>query len=518
MIDKECKKILKSVWQNQRNTMHSFVGFIVVLSGIASSFIVSALSEAVKNEQMTDDLKHFCKINNCQANPDINHLFNWKSVLEPCKLNISWVDRDQRAKLNGMETSAQRTSVIVENINFVNSYSRIIIQTYTDGGIKKSVGGDSWRAILRGQTTLSGETTRQMAYVIDRMDGTYEITFLINKAGTYHLELLLQYSMCNGLRDPPNGWFEMGNKQGHSQPESLMRNNTDKVFKTVSLPKFEVKGSDVRMKEEGSEPCGMSTVSNKLNHADAKKLSTCRLIWRNFGYWKDIKGNIHWFPEREHEESFAESLTDKYDFLWAYGDSLCERWWYTPFRQMLCRRAFRSCDHIYTWTYADRDTGQKIPAGQKFNKTQFFSPIKKIIYDQNMTNNSILIINFGLHLITGLNIKELKDVVNSFANIILEMRREKGKFGTPKIIWKTTTCAENSKLPFSGRFFLTNQRIQLFNSYTNWKLCSIGVDIYDVYSISASYPKGSLDGLHFESEVFRPADNALAKFLAEMKQ
>ena len=357
-----------------------------------------------------------------------------------------------------------------------------------------------------------------MAYVIDRMDGTYEITFLINKAGTYHLELLLQYSMCNGLRDPPNGWFEMGNKQGHSQPESLMRNNTDKVFKTVSLPKFEVKGSDVRRKEEGSEPCGMSTVSNKLNHADAKKLSTCRLIWRNFGYWKDIKGNIHWFPEREREESFAESLTDKYDCLWAYGDSLCERWWYTPFRQMLCRRAFRSCDHIYTWTYADRDTGQKIPAGQKFNKTQFFSPIKKIIYDQNMTNNSILIINFGLHLITGLNIKELKDVVNSFANIILEMRREKGKFSTPKIIWKTTTCAENSKLPFSGRFFLTNQRIQLFNSYTNWKLCSIGVDIYDVYSISASYPKGSLDGLHFESEVFRPADNALAKFLAEMKQ
>ena len=117
--------------------MHSFVGTIVVLSGIASSFIVSALSEAVKNEQMTDDLKHFCKINNCQANPDINHLFNWKSVLEPCKLNISWVDRDQRAKLNGMETSAQITSVLVENINFVNSYSRIIIQTYTDGGIKK---------------------------------------------------------------------------------------------------------------------------------------------------------------------------------------------------------------------------------------------------------------------------------------------------------------------------------------------------------------------------------------------
>eukprot|EP00795_Rhopilema_esculentum_P002055 gene2055-17622_t len=133
--------------------MHSFVGTIVVLSGIASSFKVSAHSEAVKNEQMSDDLKHFCKINNCQTDPDINFLFNWKSVLEPCKLNISWVDRDQRAKLNGMETSAKRTSVIMENINFVNSYSRIIIQTYTVGGIRKTVGGDSWRATLRGQTT-----------------------------------------------------------------------------------------------------------------------------------------------------------------------------------------------------------------------------------------------------------------------------------------------------------------------------------------------------------------------------
>jgi len=59
-------------------------------------------------------------------------------------------------------------------------------------------------------------------------------------------------------------------------------------------------------------------------------------------------------------------------------------------------------------------------------------------------------------------------------------------------------------------FFL--QRIKLFNAYAMKKLCEAGIPVLDVYHISAAYPHGTIDGIHYPHFVFYPAEDALEKY------
>ena len=54
--------------------------------------------------------------------------------------------------------------------------------------------------------------------------------------------------------------------------------------------------------------------------------------------------------------------------------------------------------------------------------------------------------------------------------------------------------------------------MQLFNAYANWAMCKAGFIVLDVYPVSSSYPRGTLDGVHFSDIVFNPAADALERF------
>ena len=46
--------------------------------------------------------------------------------------------------------------------------------------------------------------------VVDHDDGTYEVVFLALKPGNYSAQVFLDYTLCDGLRDPPGDWYIKG--------------------------------------------------------------------------------------------------------------------------------------------------------------------------------------------------------------------------------------------------------------------------------------------------------------------
>ncbi|KAJ7379993.1 hypothetical protein OS493_012755 [Desmophyllum pertusum] len=55
--------------------------------------------------------------------------------------------------------------------------------------------------------------------VIDLGNGMYEVLFLILDPGNYCVSAVLDHSLCDGMKDPPDYWFISGNTHGSNQPK-----------------------------------------------------------------------------------------------------------------------------------------------------------------------------------------------------------------------------------------------------------------------------------------------------------
>ena len=74
----------------------------------------------------------------------------------------------------------------------------------TEAGQAKTDGGDSWRVYIRqGPASLAPA-------VLDLQNGLYEVLFLAAVPGRYYAQVILDYTLCDGLREPPAGWFVNG--------------------------------------------------------------------------------------------------------------------------------------------------------------------------------------------------------------------------------------------------------------------------------------------------------------------
>ena len=85
-------------------------------------------------------------------------------------------------------------------------FSRFFIQSVTNDGIYKNFGGDAWRVHIRqGPASLAPQ-------VWDYDNGMYEVVFLVMEPGTYSAQITLDFTLCDGLREPPVDWFIKGSK------------------------------------------------------------------------------------------------------------------------------------------------------------------------------------------------------------------------------------------------------------------------------------------------------------------
>ena len=139
---------------------------------------------------------------------------DWPSMVKPCVENMAWGQvNDGWGKLN--RSSAIASDVTFWDIRPAGEFSRIFIQSKTADNRTKVIGGDTWRVYVRGPSSVA-------ATVFDYNNGTYEALFLILEPGVYQLMIYLDYSLCDGFRDPPRDWFVTGNAQGKFQTDGVL--------------------------------------------------------------------------------------------------------------------------------------------------------------------------------------------------------------------------------------------------------------------------------------------------------
>ena len=74
----------------------------------------------------------------------------------------------------------------------------------TSQGLHKTFGGDSWRIRIRqGPASLA-------PVVFDLDNGLYEVLFLVLEPGFYNATIVLDHTLCDGYRDPPEKYFKNG--------------------------------------------------------------------------------------------------------------------------------------------------------------------------------------------------------------------------------------------------------------------------------------------------------------------
>lgn len=135
---------------------------------------------------------------------------DWRAVLKPCADNTIWGKQKQFYTFRN-QTNTMKSFISLWEIKPAGQFSRIAIQTVAHDGSNKTFGGDSWRVHIRGATSVSPT-------VIDHQNGTYEVLFMAVFPGHYAIHMVLEYSLCDGYKEPPFDWFIKGNAQGKYQP------------------------------------------------------------------------------------------------------------------------------------------------------------------------------------------------------------------------------------------------------------------------------------------------------------
>ena len=188
----------------------SLVVFLVVKCPFSTALCTTA-SGKIDKIKAREEIVDF-KITWCQQRI---HRYDWKVSLGPCLQSIPWEsalwDREYH-------TDAYQSFVKFMDIKPSGFFSKIVIQSVSIARRNKTCGGDSWRVNIRGPSNMA-------ATVYDKNDGSYQAVFLVMEPGTYRAEIVLDYTACNGYRDPPRDWFRRGkptNKQTISAIRSVL--------------------------------------------------------------------------------------------------------------------------------------------------------------------------------------------------------------------------------------------------------------------------------------------------------
>lgn len=126
------------------------------------------------------------------------YIMNWEEMLAPCKEHFT----DNKLPRT-LATQASTSRIVSRLIRPVGDYSTITIQTYDKTGRAKTIGGDEWRALVRGPSVIE-------PMVRDLANGKYEASFLLLEAGTYKVDFYLHDTLCDSFMDPPADWVKKG--------------------------------------------------------------------------------------------------------------------------------------------------------------------------------------------------------------------------------------------------------------------------------------------------------------------
>ncbi|KAK2567380.1 Gelation factor [Acropora cervicornis] len=485
----------------------------MLLVNITSRFIWNKTEGELERDEMKSNRNSEFVSNWCRER---QARLDWKAMLASCAEDTAWSLPRNRENA----TDPNMSFISLWDVQPVGEYSRFSIQSQTKAGKLKTQGGDSWRVRIRGPSSIS-------AVVIDHGNGTYEVLFLVMEAGVYTLHITLDFTLCDGFRDPPSDWFIVGNAQGKFQRHREVDGNKDYLQAPlwggspvqISIPPAK-DGSvslssipDERLKLIARTDCGI----------------TCKFIWDGRGRWVQNT----WKPHVK-EPLCRSQNRSKDGTLWIYGDSVNVFFAQSLRQRKLCREIFSDCNFSYNWIYPVKNVtvARKENDNLDYNNERVLLNFRRELQRPGMKNNSAIIFNFGLHFVESINFTSYKKLIDGVGNELdrkypeiflwnsTRLRRNRGK-----AIWKTTTAINKeraSNIHLGNKRFLTQQRILLYNAFATTRMCEAGFHVLDVYPISDSYPPGTgthgahglvgNDIVHYSNLAFNPVEELFEKF------
>ncbi|KAL9954304.1 hypothetical protein ACROYT_G041823 [Oculina patagonica] len=427
--------------------------------------------------------------------------------MRPCHDKMAWGQvKNGWGKLN--RSNANTSDVIFKDIRPAGEFSKIFIQSKTSDNRTKVIGGDTWRVYVRGPSSVA-------AIVFDHNNGTYEALFLITEPGVYQLMIYLDYSLCDGFRDPPRDWFIKGNAQGKFQKDGLLGALDDYLIQPF----------------KNGEPLKINVTKAKTNMSFIDKLDSCAYscnhLWDGFGRWTNDK----WRPYMD--ELYNWSLPSNYNAsgtLWVYGDSLGVRLSGSLNSRALCKKLYVNCKNSYNWLYpiTNAELSRKQNDDLDFNAVNVLDALRSVLNRPEMQQkDSVLLLNLGLHYPVSVNFttyqKVIADVIKILKGTEVNSQGQRVRKYKAKIIWKSTTaiCKHKGRFPhITNSRFLTTQRVLLFSAFAMSAMCQAGYDVIDVYPMADSYPGCTLDldAVHYPNKVFVAMETLLEKYKTNRNQ
>ncbi|XP_065674293.1 uncharacterized protein LOC136091195 [Hydra vulgaris] len=324
-----------------------------------------------------------------------------KTDIKNCKINIT------------MNSPGSKCYVFIESLNSCN--------------ISKHYGGDFWWMKIIGPTSFN-------VPLIDGNNGFYYQEFFLKLEGVYVVSLMLEFSNYDGLKDPPKDWFKKGDYQGRRQNEDYFGRNYDYILETKKfefvVSKGTVPSNDEQLQGWHFQPFCV------INNAHGS--------WINDKY---VTVNAKTDSNPKHE-LLLRSLAQKSKkntvlkkTMWMYGDSLTRQFFIDMKSTEICSEF--NCQLTNTWTYplTNENPAQQPFDDKDFNQSKFLDHIKEVIMNPlMMSNNSVLVINFGLHILKNINMSQAEKLLNGFIDMVYEIKIN-NVLSFPKIVWKTTTPA-----------------------------------------------------------------------------
>ncbi|CAH3194372.1 unnamed protein product [Porites evermanni] len=438
---------------------------------------------------------------------------DWEGLVSSCRRKMAWKDRE----LNPTNrTDAKKSFISRLEIKPQGEFSRFFIQSVTSDGNLKRTGGDSWRVyIRRGPASLAPMVT-------DNDDGTYEVMFLALEPGNYSAQVFLDYTLCEGFRDPPEDWFIRGNIHGYEQEHGILG---DISIDYINSPLQSGKSVNIYIKES-NKTNGFYSYNQRLRKGSGdtslSKLSCnvdCSLLWDGFGRWIKRKWNLY-IPEEDLTKRYHyQAKSKRLQTLCVYGDSMGVHYHKLAKSRPLCKEMFLECNNKYMWIY---DAEWRGDDGNDFNQTIILEEIKQILTRPEMTgNHSVFFFNVGIHYSLVLNFTTYRRLIQSLITLL-----KRDSLGSKALqIWRSSTAIEREHLKklYAGDNltkwrFHTSPRVQLFNKFATWEMCMAGIPVLDIYPLTATWPHGTRDHIHYSDDVIEPAVLALERFLSERFQ
>ncbi|XP_068730423.1 uncharacterized protein [Montipora capricornis] len=436
---------------------------------------------------------------------------DWKAMLSPCRNKTAWSSPRKRENATDPNTSI----ISLWDIRPVGEYSRFIIQSQTKFGKPNMQGGDSWRVMIRGPSSISPA-------VIDHRNGTYEVLFLVMEAGVYSLNITLDFTLCDGFKDPPLDWFIVGNAQGKYQKHPEVDGNKD----YLQAPLWGGSPVQISVPPATDGSSSLSVISEEqlslIRNTDCG--ITCKFMWDGRGRWvqNTWKSNVK-VPLRRLQSR------GKGGTLWIYGDSVNVFFAQSLRQRKLCHGIFSDCKFSYNWIYPVKNVtvAKNENENLDYNNERVLLNFRRDILRPEMRDNSAVIFNFGLHFVESTNFTNYKKLIDGLVNEIRQMTLSNATQSrySGTAIWKTTTAINKDKasnIHLGHKRFMTQQRILLYNAFATTRMCEAGFHVLDVYPVTDSYSPGTgthgahgpvkNDVVHYSNLAFRPVEDLLEEF------